>query len=639
MFFLGLPIYFISICVNGQTKQNTNGISKIQGYPNNLYVKDAEPNTSTLTLTSVTGTNDKNECIETENAIVLGKTEEIHQPTESVFEKLQELEAVPVAAIAVISTHLDNLEPPKTRTPSPNSSLDDIVLASEIMDTLSERKEPNGKTYFVNELRQDYTPPGKFDLNFATAEEKEEKSAIDLLDDVIMNEDVELETSTVVVVHRKVDDDDEHLEKVDLVKSALSVDTSTALKQNKISDIVSEVIEGTSKTITPSEILGVAHEPIGPSDNLEKVVVRGQNIIPPDESKGVEAVPLPISLPNIERFQHNQFDEIPNDSDTHSIPYIPPADYDTPVTSPILTSGAAELRAKSIMLSDANTDEDGVNSVQFKERLTMLLGQNRFLENPNRPLPPHRSQRNTTKSKTETDINQQIMAEIRSRSMLRQRSETPRSLLSLKSSSEVGIAFNQAEITPPPPPVFDPLLYNSLGRSKSMVVTSKSNEEPDHESEDSSETANAIESTVQFRRADLDMHNDEENRASRMSSIRGKLENILRRGPPILYGRPKMMTELADVPVIPSPPQVPVSEKKDSETTFRDEEEVIHYKEPKKPFDTVHKQKLLFNDVLKSISAEVRPGLMRSTSSTTSSAKRSKPNTIQDARNELRPLP
>lgn len=632
--------------MNDQTKPNTNGISKIPG-----YAKDAEPHTSTLTLTSVTENNENNECIETENPIVLVKTEEIHHSTESVleqkednFQKLQALEAVPLAAVAVISTHPVDLDP------SPNSSLDDIVLASEIMDTLSERKEPNGKIYFVNE-RQDNTAPGMSELMFATAEENEEKSAIDLLDDVIMNEDVEPETSTVAVVHRKVDDDDEHLKKADVVKSVSTVDTSVDLEQSKIADIAPEVIEVTSKTVSPSEILGVLHAPISHSDNLEKVEVNRQNIIPLDESKGAKTVPLPISFPNAEQTvksdahiinRDNQFDENPNDSDTHSIPYIPPADYDTPITSPIPPSEVEELRTKSNMPNDTNADDGGVNSAQFKERLTMLLGQNRFLENPNRPMPHQKSQQNTANSKIESDINQQIMAEIRTRSMLRQRSETTRSLLSVTPSSKAEIASNQSENTPPPPPMFDPLLYNTLGRSKSMVVTIKTNDETDDESDDSSVTENSIETepTVMFRRADFDTHNDEENRESRMSAIRGKLENILRRGPPILYGRPKTMAEFGDVPIIHTQPQTPLSAKKDSEATIGDaEQEVIHYKEPKKPFDTVHKQKLLFNDVLKSISSEVRPGLVRSTSSTTSKTKRSKPKTIQDARNELRPIP
>lgn len=577
-----------------------------------------------MTLTSVTGTNDNNECIETENPIVLVKTEQIHLPTESVlehrednFHKLQALEAVPLAAVAVYSTHSDNFDPQKTRTPSPNSSLDDIVLASEIMDTLSERKEPNGKIYFVNELRQDNTAPGMPDLLFTTAEEKEEKSAIDLLDDVIKNEDVELETSTVAVIHHKVDDDEDQSEKVDLVE------------QSEIADNMSEVIEVTKKD-SPSEILEVLQEQITLSDNLKNM----------DELKVVEAVPAPVSNPNVEQLvksnanltdSDKEFDEKSNESDTHTIPYIPPADYDTPKTSPIQTSEEAELTAQTIMPSVTN--DDGVNSVQFKERLTMLLGQNRFLETPKR----QKSKLNNANIKTESDINQQIMAEIRSRSMLRQRSETPRSLLSITPAPQADIPTNYEDITPPPPPVFDPVLYHALGRSKSIVVASKITDETDEDSDASSVTANAIKSTEQFRRANIDPHNDEENRASRMSAIRGKLENILRRGPPILYGRPKTMSEFQDVTVIPKSPQTPITENKGSEATV-DDQEVMHYKEPKKPFDTVHKQKLLFNDVLKSISPEVRPGLVRSTSSTASMSKKIRPNTIQDARNELKPL-
>lgn len=596
-------------------------------------MKDAEPHTSTLTLTSVTGTNANNECIETENPIVLVKTDEIHHSTESVlenrediFQKLQTLEAAPLAVVALISTHPDN-EPSKTRTPSPNSSLDDIVLASEIMDTLSERKEPNGKIYYVNEIRQDSASPGVSDLMLATVEDKEEKSVIALLDDVIMNEDVELETSTVAVVHRKVDDDDEKLEKVDLVKSVLAENTLNTLRQSKIA----EAIEVTSNTGSPS-------------DNLENVEVNRENSIPLEESKVVGIVALPIILPNVEppvksdadlSDIDNQFDGKSYGSDTHSIPYIPPADYDTP-TSPI--PEVADLRAKSIMPTDTDADDGGVNSVEFKERLTMLLGQNRFLENPNRQLPHQTLQHNTTNINTESDINQQIMAEIRSRSMLRHRSDTPRSIVSVTPSAQAIIASDQSVITPPPPPAFDPVLYNTLGRSKSMVVTSNIHDESANESDSSSETANDIETTVEFRRANLDTHNDEENRASRMSAIRVKLENILRRGPPILYGRPKTMSEFKDVPVLPTTSQTPLSEENDSYAAVGDEE-IIHYKEPKKPFDTVHKQKLLFNNVLKSISSEVRPGLVRSNSSTTSMVKKTKPTTIQEARNGLRPLP
>lgn len=82
-----------------------------------------------------------------------------------------------------------------TPTSSSKSSYDEIILASEASSVLTEKKEPNGKAYFVEEVSKSPDP-----FQRKSYEDKETSFALAFLDDVLQTEETENE-ETIAVVH------------------------------------------------------------------------------------------------------------------------------------------------------------------------------------------------------------------------------------------------------------------------------------------------------------------------------------------------------------------------------------------------------------------------------------------------------
>lgn len=186
--------------------------------------------------------------------------------------------------------------------------------------------------------------------------------------------------------------------------------------------------------------------------------------------------------------------------------------------------------------------------------------------------------------------------------------------------SEVPTALSQplkvvsSEI--PVAPRFDPILYNTHNCLKFPATAQSIENEFEKAFQRSLQRPKTFDE-VQLKRVprsetlnkfDDDINLGEIDETTRMTTIRDRLEKILCRGPPVRSSFRKSLSEPPpDYPDAPAP--------SNSEINDGDDHEIRRYRKPVKPFDTVHKQKVLFNDVLKSISPDIRTSLHRTDSS------------------------
>lgn len=173
----------------------------------------------------------------------------------------------------------------------------------------------------------------------------------------------------------------------------------------------------------------------------------------------------------------------------------------------------------------------------------------------------------------------------------------------------------------PTAPQFDPQLYRTIGNrdnNHNRPATAPQSIENEFEKAFKRNLAPKTFQDVQLRRVPKSealnrtsmTEISELDDATRMTTIRERLEKILGQGPPpVRVGWQQSYSMPApDYPDAPSMSQSMVTE------IASDESEMIHYRKPARPFDTVHKQKVLFNDVLKAISPDIRTSLHRTDS-------------------------
>lgn len=498
----------------------------------------------------------------------------------------------------------------KSRTPSPNSSktLDDIVLISEVIDTLTEMKEPNGKTYFVDEVRTNTNI-----LIGDTQEDSEQKTAIEYLDDVLKKEEVNevnnnrvkteeggISTSVIAVVHLNGAVDEEP--PIEEIENDLGREEKTR------EDIV-----------TP-----VDKEPDLIEEEVASQVV--QNIPSQEYALPVPAEVIEIQTNNIQVItDHPQIvDKVEEDQRNEH------QSKDVKENSLIVEQRSMEQNEK------ISSDSD--KPMTFKERLAMLLGQQpvaevrRISPKGNDQLPKNTADTKLKHSKSETDIfnsmaMQGVFKDIRSKYELNE-PDGSKKLLQLTATDDINIDSNP---NVPVPPKFDPFIYKTIGsRHNVRMALTIGNESENEITRRPPLTAPIIMDNDQ-NEVMLRKKSSEDDEQTRMISIKDRLENILRRGPPDRFSRPKSI--VPPVAIVDDASATVSSTATDNDKVDDEDQEVIRYKESKRPFDTVHKQKVLFNDVLKSIGTETRPSVIRANSIT---KLRKKPTTIEDARNALK---
>ncbi|KAJ6635061.1 hypothetical protein Bhyg_13644 [Pseudolycoriella hygida] len=467
---------------------------------------------------------------------------------------------------------------PKSGTPSPNSNktLDDIVLISEVIDTLTEMKEPNGKTYFVDEIRTATTVGD-------TQDDNEQKTAIEYLDDVLKKEDINddnagvnasehgISTSVVAVVHLNV-----------------AVEEKPSIRENE-KDPPGETLREDETTSEKT----AEEETISTDENIDS---RKEETIPSKEE-------------NSEVSQENVVPSLlPSESDVPKIPEtLPIVDAKVVVRPEEVSKETSAVHVNQLHLEQSNLSDsksEPEKPMTFKERLALLLGQQPIAEvrrispKANHHLPSNTTETKLKHSKSEPDIfNSMVMQGV----LKDIRSDGSKKQLPMTTTDDIHIDDTNTSV--PAPPKFDPFIYKTIGSRQNARTTLKIGDDSESDTlQRPPMTAPVImdnnDEDVMFREKTI-----EEDDHTRMVSIKDRLENILKRGPPDRFSRPKsIVPTTVDESVTTTSPATVANSQVDEE-----EVEVVRIKESKKPFDTVHKQKVLFNDVLKSIGAETRP--------------------------------
>lgn len=543
----------------------------------------------------------------------------------------------------------------KSRTPSPNSNktLDDIVLISEVIDTLTEMKEPNGKTYFVDEIR---TVP----FVGSAQDDSEQKTAIEYLDDVLKKEEVNddnlrakadesgISTSVVAVVHLN---DVAEEEPVVNVKTYFDLEEKTSIGDTIAEEIVTlagsdtDVQEGNNDSTVAqndfSQESETAVSELPASESMENITSENES----NSETAVTDVSPPESIEiNTNDIQSNTETAVTDVSASESIQSNKSEKQSIVENLHVVNQEEVEDMEKRSLIDDKQDDTNSSTSEEpmtFKERLAKLLGQqpvaevrrvspratDQPLQNPPEPKLKH--------SKSEPDIfnsmvMQGVFKDIRSKY---EQNEPDASKKPMQMTVTDDIDIDNSNANVPAPPKFDPFIYKTIGTRQNPRMALKIGNDNEYESSKKPPLTAPIIMDNDHGTVILREKSSEEDDQTRMISIKDRLENIFKRGPPDRFSRPKSIVSVAATIDDASVPTVVNSTRIDNDKIDEDDEEVIRIKDSKRPFDTVHKQKLLFNDVLRSIGVETRPSIIRASSIT---KLRRKPATIEDARNALK---
>lgn len=194
---------------------------------------------------------------------------------------------------------------------------------------------------------------------------------------------------------------------------------------------------------------------------------------------------------------------------------------------------------------------------------------------------------------------------------------------SLEMSAEIAAIKEQStnangETRPPPPPVFNQHLYNTIGRyakdhkTQSPVdVNANGKSAEDDELQKQYDIEDNL--PIKFKRPILKRSKRNEN-LSTMFDPNGSVDESNLPSPVSIRQRLEELFSKAQPPVIQR--YEPQADENNNSNANDDDTNVakIHRKKPIEPFDTVRKQKMLFSNVLKSIEADVFTNLHRTDS-------------------------
>lgn len=186
-------------------------------------------------------------------------------------------------------------------------------------------------------------------------------------------------------------------------------------------------------------------------------------------------------------------------------------------------------------------------------------------------------------SKSETDLRSLLFEEIKRFKKADDDEEVIKNPLPVSNSSETPLGTPSPSI--PEPPKFDPIKYDLLGtmpRNNKIKVGTMKRKAPSPPVQD--EEPPPEETTVSLR-------------SPNFAKFKNKLEALYSHGPPSNLVKDKQFIRSKSHQPLGSPnAQSPVPD-----------EPIMVAKANLKPTDTVHRQKLLFNDVLKAINPDTRP--------------------------------
>lgn len=501
------------------------------------------------------------------------------------------------------------------------NAFDEIVSAEDVRDTCIEIKEPNGKVYFVEQLK--YSPERKQDTN-----EKDESIALEILDSMLqLEEKRDDEELTLEVKQEEIKQEvkEEGTQGLPIVDYDTHPSSDMAGVTNNANIQMEEYVDTnrTSTAVKPLE--NENNESDIQSINKDMVLVLENSNKLNESHSDIEP-----TTTDCEEKATNKND--PNDLDInqrelqpttmHSSTEIPSA------TKPIFEIQTYDEKFPNLEPKH-HTSSEGHQS-NFKDRLTHLIGQHSETQSTvsGANTPSSRQSKSPTISSKRHSRSTSDLLELFQPDGL-----PPGSPGSTSDGSNVNGDPQNSKAAPgeiPKPPRFDPLLFNTIGsrsntRSRPKLPATAQSIENEFDRAFKQNLAGPRDfDQVKLRRAPKSEALNktpeveaEEDDTKRMTSIRERLEKILGRGPPERVSYPQSyMTPVPDYPNAPIAQAGEVSKKTDVDN----DSEIIHYRKPVRPFDTVHKQKVLFNDVLKSIIPDIRTSLHRTDSTASASA-------------------
>lgn len=449
----------------------------------------------------------------------------------------------------------------KSRTPSPKSSMDEIMTVSELSDLVTEKVEPNGKAYFVE------------DINEKNSDSIEESSkAIAILDDILNDEEkimdnmypslddeslaspVFREQSVVADIHRE---DEISMPPVD-------VSLAEPIQEEQESSQETE-----PETSAPSSLAVEEAPPIRP---------RAAFVVGQDAKSPLNSDEEDVHYNRLDSQKQKQF--MTRLSTLLVKPQQLPYKRKSRKSTSEDTSETSELpRSNSepsfiLLLDNSETNESGTDSPE---------------RSPKEGVPP-------PPTFDEALFN------------------------TIKPESELEKAKTPIPETPvPTPPKFDPILYNTLGRDKaarpsilSSPITTTGYSEVTLRKLHPQSTPPAVDSKNPDEAEEDSSDNPRE-------AFKSKLEKLLSQGPATKI-RPKTLPALpldrqASTTVSQTPTQSSSTAEVPAPSATNGEPQPTtpsNFRELAKNFDTAKKQqKLIFDDVLKAINPDTRPSSIR----------------------------
>lgn len=482
------------------------------------------------------------------------------EPTEMATIHIEAMSAVYFAEHGAPATIAENTA---IRKPV-NSQIgfDEIYFADDVKGSCIEKREPNGKVYFI-------------EMDPVELLEMEQKEIVENLNESIQwkNKDENIVNEILERVLSQTDTIDE-LAEIPQITLLNKFDPKIEIEQDAEDDVDEFEKEKEVKAIIHSTNESIDSEY---NENKEEMVKLDKQLVQEIKSPSVESSLVDkVQIANKEN------------------PFFSIGVYKSP---------ADETK---VIESDGRRKE-------FKEHLKRLIAQS---QNPNdtmvRSIGRAASRTNKIDELIDRRPSLKSFKSTPKNMTLAYATDTERQQLQIykKNSTENGVKEN-ANI--PVAPQFDHKLYNSVGvRIRNHPATAMSIE---NEFEKSFQNAGALHRTK--KSGNLSELFQQEQESATAVSIKEQLERILGRGRPEQLPYANAITsETSDVKS--DAPEIAINHRKIESRRESELEDGINFLRPIKPYDTVRKQKQLFSDVLKAIKPDVRTSLHR-TSSTASS--------------------
>ncbi|XP_062698641.1 uncharacterized protein LOC134283943 isoform X1 [Aedes albopictus] len=452
----------------------------------------------------------------------------------------------------------------KSRTPSPKNSMDEIVAVSELSDLVTEKVEPNGKAYFVE------------DVNEKNSDSIEETSkAIAILDDILNDEEKIMDN-----MYPSLDDE--------------SLASPVFREQSVVADIHRE----DEISMPPIDVAIV--EPVQEEEE-ESNHETDVETSPPSSLTVEEAPPIRPRA----AFVVGQDAQSPLNSDEEDVHYNrldsqKQKQFMTRLSTLLIKPQQLPYKRKSRKSTSEETTENPELPRSNSEPSFILLLDNNEKNESGTDSPE--------KSPTEAVPPPPMFDEAL--------------FNTVKPESELEKVKTPVPETPvPAAPKFDPILYNTVGRDKSTrpSILSSPIVSPGY-SEVTLKKLNPQSAPLVEAPADT----DEDSSGNPREAFKSKLEQLLSRGPTPKI-RPKTLPPLALDRQVSSNPanattpapinstaEVPAPSNGEPQPAAPTPTTPSNFRELAKTFDTAKKkQKLIFDDVLKAINPDTRPSSIR----------------------------